>query len=93
MARRSPATATAPLDTCHKTGARHVRCARNSARHPAALGVVYALEAARVLHEAGAPGAWSVIDFQERSPESRDRSPRSVRGRGAAACRTRARLP
>jgi len=30
-----------------------------------ALGVVYALEAARVLHEVGAPGAWSVIDFQD----------------------------
>ena len=30
-----------------------------------ALGVIYALEAARVLHEAGAPGAWAVIDFQD----------------------------
>jgi N-carbamoyl-L-amino-acid hydrolase len=30
-----------------------------------ALGVVYALEAARVLHESGAPGAWAVIDFQD----------------------------
>lgn len=30
-----------------------------------ALGVVYALEAARVLHQAGAPGAWAVVDFQD----------------------------
>ena len=30
-----------------------------------ALGVIYALEAARVLHEAGAPGSWAVIDFQD----------------------------
>jgi beta-ureidopropionase / N-carbamoyl-L-amino-acid hydrolase len=30
-----------------------------------ALGVIYALEAARVLREAGAPGAWAVIDFQD----------------------------
>jgi N-carbamoyl-L-amino-acid hydrolase len=30
-----------------------------------ALGVVYALEAARLLHESGAPGAWAVIDFQD----------------------------
>ena len=28
-----------------------------------ALGVIYALEAARVLHEGGAPGAWAVVDF------------------------------
>lgn len=30
-----------------------------------ALGVAFALEAARVLHEGGAPGAWAVIDFQD----------------------------
>ena len=30
-----------------------------------ALGVVYGLEAARVLREAGVPGAWAVISFQD----------------------------
>jgi len=30
-----------------------------------ALGVAFALEAARVLHAGGAPGAWAVVDFQD----------------------------
>ena len=30
-----------------------------------ALGVVYALEAARVLHATNSPGAWAVIDFSD----------------------------